>query len=146
MYVSFKEGFMVTEGTKIDYGIFHEGKEFWEGIERSELLIQRCQDCGRYVFYPREFCPHDMGQLTYERVSGRGRILTYSVVVRTGDPRYAKLTPFVAAVVQLNEGPTMYSRIDVKDPSDVTFNQEVEVVFTEHAGRKIPLFQPINNA
>lgn len=133
----------MTEEIKIDYGIFQEGKEFWEGTEKSELLIQRCQDCGKYIFYPREYCPHDMGSLVYEKVSGKGKVLTYSVVVRTGDPRYTALTPFVAAIVQLDEGPTMYTRMDVKDPNDVYFNQEVEVVFTEHEGRKIPLFQPV---
>ena len=135
----------MAEETKIDYGIFQEAKEFWEGVERSELFIQRCQECGQYIFYPRACCPHDMGSLTYERVSGIGRIITYSIVVRTGDPQFANLTPFVAAVVKLAEGPTLYTRIDVEDPNTVTFNQEVEVIFKEHGGRKIPLFKPVNH-
>ena len=136
----------MPEGTKVNYGIFHEAQEFWEGAERSELRIQRCEDCGKYVFYPREYCPHDLGKLTYEKVSGKGKVLTYSIVVRTGDPRFADKTPFVAAVVQLDEGPTMYSRIVVDDPRNVDFNQEVEVLFEEHEGKKIPLFKPVKNA
>jgi len=33
----------------------------------------------------------------------------------------------------------------VEDPNTVTFNQEVEVIFKEHRGRKIPLFKPVNH-
>lgn len=122
----------------------NEAKEFWDGVDRSELWMQRCDDCGKYVYFPRVYCPYDMGTLSYEKVSGRGKILTYSIVKRTQDPSYSHLTPYVAAIIQLDEGPTMFTRIVVNDLKTVTFNQEkaVEVVFIEENRKKIPLFRP----
>lgn len=125
------------------HSISEEAKEFWEGVARSELWIQRCDSCRKHVFFPREYCPYDMGTLTYEQVSGRGKILTYSIVERTGDPDYTNLTPYVAAIVQLEEGPTMFTRIVGTDPYVVTFNDPVEVVFIHEGDKKIPLFRPL---
>jgi Predicted nucleic-acid-binding protein containing a Zn-ribbon len=122
-----------------------EAKEFYEAAEKSELLIQKCEDCGEYVFFPRKYCPKDMGKLTFVKASGKGRILTYSIVVNDGQPFFKDLVPYVAAIVELEEGPTMYTRVVVDDPKEVTFGQKVEVVFQEQEGKNIPLFRPITD-
>jgi uncharacterized OB-fold protein len=122
-----------------------ETKEFYEGAARSELLIQRCDDCGEYVFYPRAFCPKDLGNLSFVKASGKGKILTYSVVMMDGMPSFKDMVPYVAAIVQLEEGPTMGTRIVIDNPANAFIGQEVEVVFEEQHGQKIPLFRPLEN-
>jgi uncharacterized OB-fold protein len=122
-----------------------ETKEFYKGLERSELLIQKCDSCGEYVFYPRAFCPKDLGNLSFVIASGKAKILTYSVVMMDGMPRFKEMVPYVAAIVQLEEGPLMNTRVEIKDHQDVFIGQEVEVLYKEQEGKKIPLFRPVEN-
>ncbi|MEH7178568.1 Zn-ribbon domain-containing OB-fold protein [Neobacillus vireti] len=122
-----------------------ETKEFYEGLERSELLIQKCDSCGEYVFYPRAFCPKDLGNLSFVNASGKAKILTYSVVMMDGMPRFKDLVPYVAAIVELAEGPLMNTRIEIENPQDVFIGQEVEVFYKEQEGKRIPLFRPVEN-
>ena len=30
---------------------------FWEGLKAERLLIQQCERCSHWVFYPRRHCP-----------------------------------------------------------------------------------------
>src|SRR5439155_375957 len=60
-----------------------ETRPFWEAARRHELSLQRCRACGAYVFYPRAACPRCLGpDLEWRRVSGRGRLHTFTVVHR----------------------------------------------------------------
>ncbi|MEH7098084.1 Zn-ribbon domain-containing OB-fold protein [Neobacillus vireti] len=122
-----------------------ETKEFYEGANRSELLIQKCDNCGEYVFYPRAICPKDMGNLSFVKASGKGKILTYSIVRMDGMPRFKDMVPYAAALVELEEGPTIGTRIVVNNPEEVFIGQEVEVLFEEQDSQKIPLFRPVGN-
>ena len=120
-----------------------ETKEFYEAADQSELLLQKCEDCSEYNFYPRKFCPNDMGKLNFVKASGKGKVLTYSIVEMDGLPSFKDLVPYVAAIVELEEGPKMNTRIQVKNPEEVYIGQKVEVIFHLYKGQKIPLFQPI---
>src|SRR6266480_251426 len=60
-----------------------ETRPFWEAARRHELSLQRCRACGAHVFYPRAACPRCLGpDLEWRRVSGRGRLHTFTVVHR----------------------------------------------------------------
>ncbi|RNB88810.1 hypothetical protein EDM59_06810 [Brevibacillus nitrificans] len=120
-----------------------EAKEYMDGLAQSELRIQKCKECEKYVFYPRQYCPHDMGELEYVKASGKGRILTYSQVFKTGHPLWANSTPFAVAIIELEEGVSMASHVVGVDPSTVQINQAVEVVFQKVNGTTFPFFRPI---
>ena len=118
--------------------------EYFNGLENSKLKIQKCKTCGKYVFYPRQSCPYDMGELEYVEAGGKGKILTFTVVEKTTNPKLVHETPFVVAVVELEEGPTMLTRIVDAPPESVTFDQEVEVVFRKDSdGQVFPYFKPV---
>ncbi|WP_077213283.1 Zn-ribbon domain-containing OB-fold protein [Bacillus dakarensis] len=123
-----------------------EAREYWEGLKESKLRIQQCQSCERYVFYPREFCPHDFGKLEYTEVSGRAKVLAHTIVEKTAHPAYAAHTPFVMAVVQLEEGPTMMTHILDIAPEEVRTNLEVEITFNHSYDLEdpLPMFRPVN--
>ena len=56
-----------------------DSQPFWEGVARRELLIQRCDACQRYVFYPRSHCPHCFGDsLSWVQATGAGTIYSYA--------------------------------------------------------------------
>jgi uncharacterized OB-fold protein len=77
---------------------------FFAGCAEGELRIQACGDCGRMRFYPTEACPfcasprHD-----WRRVSGRGRVYSWTVVHRSVDPSWQARAPYIVAVVELDE-------------------------------------------
>ena len=54
---------------------------FWEGCQRSELMLPTCQDCGRPHLPPGPVCPFCFSdRIGWKPASGRGRISTWVVV------------------------------------------------------------------
>ncbi|MEU3852811.1 OB-fold domain-containing protein [Streptomyces sp. NPDC029554] len=87
-------------------------RAYWSAAAEGRLLIRRCRACGRAHHYPREFCPHCWSEdVTWETASGRATLYTWSVVHRNDLPPFTDRTPYVAAVVDLAEGPRMTTEI-----------------------------------
>jgi uncharacterized protein len=105
--------------------------EFFAGAARHELLIPRCDECDRWVWYPEERCPGCGGALTWTRTSGRGRLFSWAVVRRPFLPAFAEMVPFVTALVSLEEATEVRIVtyvVDV-DPADLTADLPLEVTF-----------------
>ena len=99
---------------------------FWEGAREGILKIQRCEDCGRHVFYPRAVCPHCLSdRLAWVVASGRGALYSFTVVHRTSEEFRADV-PFPIGLVDLEEGVRMMARLDIAEPKA---GMPVEVVF-----------------
>ncbi|KOV99238.1 nucleic-acid-binding protein containing a Zn-ribbon [Streptomyces sp. NRRL B-1140] len=87
-------------------------RTYWDAAAEGRLLIRRCGACGRAHHYPREFCPHCWSEdVTWETASGRATLYTWSVVHRNDLPPFKDRAPYVAAVVELAEGPRMMTEI-----------------------------------
>ncbi|GAA2939874.1 hypothetical protein GCM10011428_68210 [Streptomyces violaceus] len=87
-------------------------RTYWDAAAEGRLLIRRCRACGRAHHYPREFCPRCWSEdVTWEAASGRATLYTWSVVHRNDLPPFAERTPYVAAVVDLAEGPRMMTEV-----------------------------------
>jgi len=118
---------------------------FWAGCRHQQLLIQRCQDCGQHQFYPRSICTKCMSKnLDWVCSSGRGTIRTFTVIRHPVSKAYADEVPYVLALIQLEEGPTMMSSLLACDPEDVAIGTAVEVVFEQWSEAiTMPKFQPV---
>jgi uncharacterized OB-fold protein len=106
-------------------------KEFFAGAARHELLIPRCDECDRWVWYPEETCPGCGGGLTWTRTSGRGRLFSWAVVRRPFLPAFAEMVPFVTALVSLDEAPEVRIVtyvVDV-DPAGLAADLPLQVAF-----------------
>ncbi|GGS50769.1 Zn-ribbon domain-containing OB-fold protein [Streptomyces cinerochromogenes] len=114
-------------------------RPYWEAAAEGRLLIRRCGACGRAHHYPREFCPHCWSeQVGWEEASGRAVLYTWSTVHRNDLPPFAARVPYLAAVVDLAEGPRMMTEL-VECPEDtVRAGMPLEVVFRDG----IPVFRP----
>ena len=87
-------------------------RTYWDAAADGRLLVRRCRACGRAHHYPREFCPYCWSeQVDWEEASGRATLYTWSTVHRNDLPPFAGRTPYVAAVVDLAEGPRMMTQI-----------------------------------
>ena len=104
-------------------------RPFWEAARRHELKLQQCGACNKYVYYPRDRCPHCFAdQLAWKVVSGRGKVYSYTVVRRASARSFAD--PYVLAIVELEEGPRLTSNI-VAPPEKVRVEMPVTVFFDD---------------
>ncbi|MFF3913145.1 Zn-ribbon domain-containing OB-fold protein [Streptomyces sp. NPDC001852] len=114
-------------------------RPYWEAAERGLLLIRRCRACGRAHHYPREFCPHCWSEdVTWEQASGRAVLYTWSTVHRNDLPPFRERAPYVAAVVDLAEGPRMMTQVVECAEAELRAGLPLRVTFTD--GR--PVFRP----
>jgi len=78
---------------------------FWEGLRAGEVRIQRCDACEAWVFYPRSHCPRCLANtLTWQTVSGRGVLHTFTIAQQPTNPLFADEVPQNLAIVELDEG------------------------------------------
>lgn len=106
-----------------------DSRVYWEGIARGELRIQRCNACNRYVFYPRSICPRCFSdQLSWVAASGNGTIYTYTVVHQAFGT-FAEDVPFIIAIVELEEGVRMMTRVVDSPRERVKIGVPVSVIF-----------------
>ncbi|MCX5200556.1 Zn-ribbon domain-containing OB-fold protein [Streptomyces sp. NBC_00237] len=117
-------------------------RPYWEAAAEGRLLVRRCADCGRAHHYPREFCPYCWSENgSWERASGRATLYTWSVVHRNDLPPYGERVPYVAAVVDLAEGPRMMTEVVDCEEAALRIGAEVEVVFRAGEGYAVPVFR-----
>ncbi|MFJ3672137.1 Zn-ribbon domain-containing OB-fold protein [Streptomyces sp. NPDC090106] len=114
-------------------------RTYWDAAGEGRLLLRRCRACGRPHHYPREFCPHCWSEdVVWEPASGRAELYTWSVVHRNDLPPFGERVPYVAAVVQLAEGPRMMTEIvDCPAPA-LRAGMRLRAGFREG----IPVFRP----
>ncbi len=107
-------------------------KPFWDATKQGKLMLQRCTQCGEYVWTPQQACRTCLTEtLEWTQSSGRGAIHTFTVIHRAATPAFN--APYVVVVVDLEEGPRILSDVIDVDPSNVYIGMPVEVSF-EDAG------------
>jgi uncharacterized OB-fold protein len=122
----------------------NETQPFWDAAKDGRLLIQKCLDCGDFFHYPRPFCPACWSEnIEWVEASGRGTLYTWSLVAVNDLPPFNERVPYVAAIVQLEEGPRIMTNIVDCDPGTLRADQAVVVKFTElDENITIPVFTP----
>ncbi|MFF5305319.1 Zn-ribbon domain-containing OB-fold protein [Streptomyces sp. NPDC013161] len=117
-------------------------RAYWEAAAQGRLLLRHCADCGRAHHYPREFCPHCWSEnVTWRPASGHATLYTWSVVHRNDLPPFGERVPYVAAVVDLAEGPRMMTEMVRAEPTELRAGMAVEVAFRD----RVPVFRPRGN-
>ncbi|MHB8671369.1 MAG: Zn-ribbon domain-containing OB-fold protein [Acidimicrobiales bacterium] len=118
-----------------------ESAEFWRGGLDGRLLVQRCDTCGHFQFYPRAHCLLCRGAVGWVEASGRGTIYSFTVIRQNFARPFRDQLPYVVALVDLEEGPRMMTNIVDVDPDEVRIGAPVQVRFepvSEEAA--VPLF------
>lgn len=107
-------------------------RPFWDACRRHELRIQRCQQCGALIHYPKVHCPIDgCDRFDWALMSGKGTVFSFVVAQRAFHAAFKPDLPYVVAVIELDEGPRMMSNVVGIDPDDVHIGMAVEVVFED---------------
>ena len=117
---------------------------FWDACAQGRLLLQHCGDCGHLQLYPRLLCAACGSRtLGWVEASGRGTVKTFTIIRRAVSAAFEPDAPYVVALVELEEGPTLMSNIIGRDPASVAIGQPVRVTFEARGeGIAVPQFEP----
>jgi uncharacterized OB-fold protein len=132
--------------TKVSYPAPREDADnaaFLDAWRQGRLVVQSCAVCSRSIFYPRPMCPHCWSdRIESHEASGRGRIVSYSLVHRPNDPSFNDEVPIVLAEIELDEGASLIARIVDCRPEDVRSGRAVELPPRSACTRyPLPVFQ-----
>jgi len=120
-------------------------RPYWEAAKAGKLLIARCDACGKVHHYPRPFCPSCWSEdVSWLEASGRATVYTWSTVFVNDLNPFNTRVPYVAAVVELEEGPRVMTEIVDCEPTDLSIGMPVEVAYhalTDEITR--PVFRPV---
>ena len=123
--------------------IVGEPRPFWQMCRQGQLLIQRCDSCREYQFYPRGICAGCWsGDIQWVASSGRGTVWTFTVTYQNRTTGFDQ-GPYVLALVELEEGVRMFTNILECEPQDVKIGMPVEVTFVQVTDQiTVPYFKP----
>lgn len=110
--------------------ITDENRPFWEGAKRGKLTMQQCGAC-RHIRYPISLvCPRCLSeQAEWVELSGRGTVFSTIVFHQVYNQAFAADVPYNVSLIQLQEGPRMFSNVVGAPSSDVRVGDAVEVLF-----------------
>lgn len=105
---------------------------FWEGLKAERLLIQQCNQCSHWVFYPRRHCPQCLAhELTWREVNGEATLYSFTVTRIATLPDFADEMPQILAVIELAQGVRINSNLVGLDESEVKIGMRLQPVFAE---------------
>lgn len=115
---------------------------YFDAAREGRLTLQQCPRDG-FFFYPRSRCPGCLqDDWEWQDVSGRGTVYSYTVDRVGHDPAQRSIVPLVVAIVELEEGPRLTTRIVGCEPEDVSVGMPVEVTFEDLGKESLILFRP----
>jgi uncharacterized OB-fold protein len=103
---------------------------YWDAARDGRLLIAKCGACGRVHHYPRPFCPHCWSEDVHPvAASGTGTLYTYSTVYVNDLAPFKDRLPYVAGIVELDEGPRLMTTIEGAESGELRVGMPVTAVF-----------------
>jgi len=107
---------------------------FWEACREGRLMVGLCRDTGRHFFPPRGVSPFTLSpNVELVEASGRGTLYSFTVM-RTKEP-------YIAAMVELAEGPRVFTNLVDVAPEDVRIGMALRLVFVPtEGGAPVPMF------
>ena len=115
---------------------------YFDAAREGRLTLQRCPRDG-FFFYPRSRCPRCLADdWSWEEVSGRGTVYSFTVDRVGLDPAQRERLPLVVAIVELAEGPRLTTNLVECEPDEVQVGQPVEVCFEDLGSETLIHFRP----
>lgn len=120
-------------------------RPFWEATRQHKLIIQKCEDCGKHIFYPRICCPYCFSdRVDWVESTGKGTIYSFTIVESNPPSAFIGDLPYVIALVRLEEGVQMLSNIVESKLHQISCDMPVQVTFEKlNENFTLPKFRPI---
>lgn len=113
---------------------------YMEYCQKDQLAFQRSSS-GKAVFYPRIVEPQTGDELRWELSQGLGTVYSTTVIYLRDEK------PYNVALIDVDEGYRMMSRVEGIDPEHVQIGMRVQAQMTTFDdGKKYPIFTPVKEA
>ncbi|WP_251374440.1 Zn-ribbon domain-containing OB-fold protein [Polynucleobacter sp. MWH-Aus1W21] len=113
---------------------------YMDYCRNDQLAFQRSPS-GQAIFYPRIVEPKTGNNLSWEVSQGLGTVYSTTVIYLRDEK------PYNVALIDVDEGYRMMSRVEGVDPEDVRIGMRVQVkMVTFDDGKKYPIFSPVKEA
>ncbi len=110
-------------------------------LDAGRFLVQRCGDCHRHIYFPRELCPHcGSGQVELVAPAGTGTVYSTTTVRRKADAG----GDYNVALIDLDEGVRLMSRVEGIAPDAVRIGQRVRSRVVVNGGTGLVVFDAID--
>ncbi len=103
---------------------------FWRRLKNIYSLIgTQCKKCGNFYYPPRNLCSECRRSsiIVPFKFCGYGEVYSYTIV-HSSTKEFAKLTPYVLAIIKLDEGPMLTSQV-VCPLEEVHIGMRVRTIF-----------------
>jgi len=119
-----------TPYTKPVPNIDDNNRPHWEGAREGKLNVQRCLSCGTHRYPPARWCFHCLSEETeWVTVSGKGTIWSWCVFHKAYFKGFEADIPYPVVLVELDEGPRLYSNLVGIPKEDIRIGMRVRAVF-----------------
>ena len=109
-----------------------EDRPFWEAAKRHEFVLPRCKDCGHVWFPAYENCQQCLSyNREFFRASGKGKVWGVIEMVQPYIPSFEKELPYNVVLIELEEGPKMFSNIVGTPTNEIKIGMSVEILFED---------------
>lgn len=96
--------------------------------QRYRLIGAECEDCGARFFPQRQLCPRCRSKkVRPHQFNGDGKVYSHTAIY-DAPAGYEHSVPYVAALVELDEGPLVTAQLTDVDIEEVCIGMPVEMV------------------
>jgi len=126
-------------------------RPFWDAVASRSLIVQRCAACEKWIWQPKPMCNRcQTPEPVWTPVTGRARVVSWTVVHPPVLPVWQDAVPFVILLVELDDAPgvRMIGQLVGADAAllrtdgnaeGIDFDTAVEVRWcTDEAGQMLP--------
>lgn len=118
-------------------------RPYWDGLQEGRHTYQCCNTCDHAWLPARSECPGCLGDSwSWKQASGRARLVSWVVYRIAYHASFANRLPYTVAVVELEEGPRMFSNIVGADASALQVEMPLRMVIEDEGGTAVARFAP----
>jgi uncharacterized OB-fold protein len=124
--------------------ITHDNIEYFRGLAERRLVINRCDDCGYWIYPNRPLCPECWStSITPTEVSGKGTVFYYTILHQGREIPGFEYPHLIAGVELAEQEGMRYLAPIVEVPQqDVHEGMPVELVWLDIPGGPVAGFKP----
>lgn len=118
-------------------------RPFWDAAADQRLVVQRCSECGHWIWQPRPLCPScHTPDPEWTDVSGDGAVVSWTVIHPPVLRAWRDDVPFAVLLIELDEGVRMVGRLVDADFEELRIGDRVSLRWRREGRTQLPAWTP----